>query len=822
MLFFKTENFSKYLKYSLRLLFVQTIFISSLSCYTASSAAATTGSWTKVADENGGFTLSSTRLVRYGAGSSWIERSLSGTVSCSNATFGDPIAGVAKECDLLDQPAASGSWTKVADENGSFTLSSTRLVRYGAGSSWIERSLSGTVSCSNATFGDPISGTQKECDLRDQASLAPIISSGVQSHPRILGNATSFQFVAIEARKEGSATNKLYKAVKAFSDSLTAATIDKATGRLVYTVDLLKPTLDYFGRPVLLTNARDLLARIYSLGLTYQIETDDTLKTVYFNRAWAELARWAGVDGSGLVTTWNPSHFLDVAELSHAVGVGYDLFFYAMSSNQRDQLASALKTRAFDEALLNQYSNNSEQAWPNAKKSNWNSVCNSGLGIAALAVYDNPITASTAASILTKSLYSIQNSLGSYSTAGGWEEGVGYWNYATLYAVSYINALKNSFNSDFGLLSFANFRKSGDFALALTGPTLKVFNYGDTGEYLSAPQLFALSKWNNKTSLASLQNAYNDKDTSTNIYWFLKPLEILNRFDSVSLNDISDTKNAYFPREEIVTLRSSWGSDASYAAMKGGFVGADHGTMNIGTFIYEVYGERFIWQVGQENYALPGYWNFGQTEKRWNYYRTRAEGNNTLVLNASADGGQDVTKSAAVIGTNLTSTTAARAVLDMTSVYSRQASTLKRGMRLFLANAEDGSTPKGLVIQDELTLKSAGTISWFAHTKAVITQGIDRSRATLTINGKKIEARVTSPAGATLKILDAVGDAKSAVYIPATPSSPIPASNAAFKKLAVELAVSAGVPQTIRVQFAPYNSTGASPWHSVQEPLANW
>ncbi len=194
MLFFKTENFSKYLKYSLRLLFVQTIFISSLSCYTASSAAATTGgSWTKVADENGGFTLSSTRLVRYGAGSSWIERSLSGTVSCSNATFGDPIAGVAKECDLLDQPAASGSWTKVADENGSFTLSSTRLVRYGAGSSWIERSLSGTVSCSNATFGDPISGTQKECDLLDTSVAAPAVAidwnspNSLQISPQIYG-----------------------------------------------------------------------------------------------------------------------------------------------------------------------------------------------------------------------------------------------------------------------------------------------------------------------------------------------------------------------------------------------------------------------------------------------------------------------------------------------------------------------------------------------------------------------------------------------------------------------------------------------------------
>jgi hypothetical protein len=331
-----------------------------------------------------------------------------------------------------------------------------------------------------------------------------------------------------------------------------------------------------------------------------------------------------------------------------------------------------------------------------------------------------------------------------------------------------------------------------------------------------------LASWGNNTAWASLQNAYDDQDTATTVSWFNKPIEVMMNVDAPALKDISNAKNAYFSREELVSLRSGWDSLSSFAATKGGFVGADHGTMNIGTFVYEALGERFVSQLGQENYALPGYWDFGQTDQRWDYYRTRAEGNNTLVLIPSADGGQDVTQTATVTSSTLTSESSPRAVIDMTSVYARQASTLLRGLRMFVANAQDGKVAKGLLVQDEITMNTAGSIFWFAHTKATITQGADKTRATLTLNGKVIEARLTSPPGAILQVMDAVGGPNSPIYTPAISTDPVPASNTSFKKIFVELTGKVGTKQTIRVQFAPYSSTGAVPSTAVRQSLSKW
>jgi serine protease len=123
--------------------------------------------WTHVADEGQGFTVSGTQTVRYGSGSSWITMSVTGGGLCSNAFFGnDPIYGVVKECQVSSTAPPPTGWTKIADEGQGFTVSGTQTVRYGSGSSWITRSITGSGTCSNAFFGsDPIYGVVKRCEV---------------------------------------------------------------------------------------------------------------------------------------------------------------------------------------------------------------------------------------------------------------------------------------------------------------------------------------------------------------------------------------------------------------------------------------------------------------------------------------------------------------------------------------------------------------------------------------------------------------------------------------------------------------------------------
>ncbi|WP_280151200.1 PQQ-dependent sugar dehydrogenase [Piscinibacter sp. XHJ-5] len=129
--------------------------------------------WTKISDEGQGFTVSGTQTVRYGASASWVQRSVAGSGQCTNAFFGrDPLAGVVKRCERLDV------WTRIADEGHSFTVSGTQTVRYGANSSWIQKSITSSGQCTNAFFGrDPLAGVVKRCEVRNGAGNDPPLAT---------------------------------------------------------------------------------------------------------------------------------------------------------------------------------------------------------------------------------------------------------------------------------------------------------------------------------------------------------------------------------------------------------------------------------------------------------------------------------------------------------------------------------------------------------------------------------------------------------------------------------------------------------------------
>ena len=83
-----------------------------------------------------------------------------------------------------------GTLTKIADEGGTFTVTGTGTVRYGAGMTFVERSVSGAGTCNTGFFGsDPIVGTVKSCFLFMPTSAAPGASAPTAS--QVPTNATA-------------------------------------------------------------------------------------------------------------------------------------------------------------------------------------------------------------------------------------------------------------------------------------------------------------------------------------------------------------------------------------------------------------------------------------------------------------------------------------------------------------------------------------------------------------------------------------------------------------------------------------------------------
>ena len=146
--------------------------VTDIGAYAANGAAATPpvapSGWTQCASEGGTCAFSGTREVRYGSGTTFVSKTVTGPVACTNAVFGDPTPNVAKTCSY-----AATAWTQCANEGGTCSFSGTHEVRYGSGTSFVSKTVTGSVACTNAVFGDPTPNVAKTCSYAGDSAAAP-------------------------------------------------------------------------------------------------------------------------------------------------------------------------------------------------------------------------------------------------------------------------------------------------------------------------------------------------------------------------------------------------------------------------------------------------------------------------------------------------------------------------------------------------------------------------------------------------------------------------------------------------------------------------
>jgi hypothetical protein len=149
-----------------------------LGAYEVSGAKASAKAvtWTECAVESKECRFSGTREVRFGGEGVYTSKIVTASTPCTVAAFGDPVRGLAKTCSYADvstvvpaaarKTAAATVWTPCAGEGAICQLSGTNRVRYGTETKNVTKVLTGPVTCSNATFGDPDHGALKTCSFR--------------------------------------------------------------------------------------------------------------------------------------------------------------------------------------------------------------------------------------------------------------------------------------------------------------------------------------------------------------------------------------------------------------------------------------------------------------------------------------------------------------------------------------------------------------------------------------------------------------------------------------------------------------------------------
>ena len=518
--------------------------------------------------------------------------------------------------------------------------------------------------------------------------------------------------------------------------------------------------------PRLLHISRRALDRIYTLALVHRLEPDERLA----DRAVRELLNVCAFKD------WHPPHFLDTAEMAHAAAIGYDWLYGRLGPEQRKAVREAIVRKG----LLEAKKVYEGKGWWAKSTHNWNQVCNGGIAIGALAVADEE--PELAERTLEHARRSIVLALRSYEPEGGWNEGPGYWNYATSYTVAYLAALQSALGTDLGLLEeVPAFARAGDFRVYFCGPAGRTFNYADAGSGSGrAAEMFWLARRFDRPIFAWHERSCAGRPDAFDLLWF-DPRGDGPRADRLPLD-------RRFRGVEVAFFRSAWEDrDAVFVGFKGGDNAANHSHLDLGTFVLDALGQRWAADLGGDDYNLPGY--FGR--QRWTYYRLRTEGHNTLAIG----GENQQPRARAPIVAFGSKPERAFAIADCTQACP-QATRWWRGLALL--------DRREVLVQDEVELKAPAEVVWHLHTEAKVEA--DGPTATLRRGESFLRLTVLAPAGAAFEAAPAQ---------PPAPQNP----NKGATRITLRLA---GVAQArIAVLMTPYR--GEAPAASRQViPLDQW
>ena len=215
----------------------------------------------------------------------------------------------------------------------------------------------------------------------------------------------------------------------------------------------------------LLGVSREMLYRMTILSMVYRIERDP----VVLKRINDELIAVCGF------SDWNPSHFLDVAEMSLAVAIAVD-----WTGNDLPKTTVELAKNVLIEKGINaSFAGDKDPGWL-AGTNNWNQVCNGGMIAAAIVIAEKD--PELAAKTISRSLEGMPQALKQYAPDGVYPEGATYWGYGTSFSVTTSSLLETAFGTDFGIAAYPSFLKSADFRLEMVAPSGMYFNFADCGD----------------------------------------------------------------------------------------------------------------------------------------------------------------------------------------------------------------------------------------------------------------------------------------------------------------------------------------------------
>lgn len=558
-----------------------------------------------------------------------------------------------------------------------------------------------------------------------------------------------------------------------------------------YVQDVLERAEGFCGRPVLVYQKRNgkmlhvsrrCLWRVYALAFAWR---------------WTGQEKYAEKAEENLLAVcafrdWNPAHFLDTAEMSHAVGVGYDWLFDYLDERNKEKIKAGLIKNGMEAGIAAYKGKGPSRGWWVKVEHNWNQVCNSGLLIGALAIAETD--SEYAQFIVPHAVTNMPHAIRSYAPDGAWLEGPGYWNYATTYTAYGLSALNTALGKDFGLSKITGFSETGFFPIYALGPTGLFLNFADSGDKASRKPIacmFWLARRFNNSLFADNEHAVLREQTA-------RPEHVIWYVPGSGTEGYPSELDRYFRGPvEVAVFRSAWDdSEALFVGIKGGYNQVNHGHLDLGNFELDALGVRWVRDLGSDNYNLPGYFKEERGGLRWTYYRMRSASHNVPLLGGED---QDPFASASIVKCEVNKPSSF-AVVDLTEAYKEFAEKVTRGVRMVDAR-------RAVLVQDEFEIEKPCEVVWGMTTDAEIEVEAG-AVARLRLDGRQLVARLLCPVDGRFAVESAE-------------QAPPEKTNTGVKRLVVRLSEVKGNVR-LAVLFSPVWEGGEVAKAAELKSLAEW